>query len=327
MSIQQAIECIKKNESFLITTHTSPEGDALGSALSFYRLIDKLGKKAVIVNEDALPYGYDFLPDVQKIRRYQKGLTSLRFDVMVALDCSDLKRTGEVRFLHKANKAVLNIDHHVSNARFGSVNWVRPDASSCSEMIFEIYKKMNVGVDQKSALLLYVGIMTDTGSFRYSNTSPKTHRIVAELISRGLDVPALYHQIYENIPYADMELLTRILPTMQSQCKGRVVWFEIKKRLLKKQKNISFDLTEHILTFARSIKGVEVALLFRENLTEKESQVRVNFRSQGRIDVNKIAGAFGGGGHCTASGATVKGSLNGVKRNVLRKIAEAFGQS
>ena len=322
MSIEKIITSIKSNNNFVITAHTNPEGDALGSELAFQRLLNKLGKRSIIVNDDRLPYGYDFMPGAGRIKRFNPGLVRLKFDCLGVLDCSDLSRSGKVSRLASAARAVINIDHHVSNSRFADVNWVDPDASSCSELVYRLYKKMRVPFDKASALALYVGILTDTGSFRYANTTSLTHGIVSELLRYNINAHAIYKKIYADIPYPDIRLLAKVLPQIKRDASGRVAWFELKKSILRRGE-ISFDLSEHLLSFARSIKDIEVAVLFKENL-KAENEIRVNFRSQGKINVNKIAAFFGGGGHRAASGATISGSLLTVSRKVLRKIAESF---
>jgi phosphoesterase RecJ-like protein len=324
MSIQKAVEFIKSHKSFLIASHTNMEGDALGSQLGFYLLVKKLGKQAVMVQDEDVAYGYEFMPALDKIRRFKNNLKDLKFDCFVTVDCSDLKRTGEVYMLNTGHKPILNIDHHISNANFGYVNWVDPKASSASEMVYQLYKKMKVPLDRDVALALYAGILTDTGSFRFSNTSSSTHAAVGDLLTYGIDVAGVYKNIYGNIPYSDLHLLTRILPTMKTALDNKIVWFEVGKQLLKKQNGIFFDLSETLLTFARTLKGLEVAVLFRENLAPGY-EVRVNFRSQGNIDVNKIANLFGGGGHKNASGCTIKGlKLDRVRKVVLSKIKAEF---
>ncbi|MGA2774607.1 MAG: bifunctional oligoribonuclease/PAP phosphatase NrnA [Candidatus Omnitrophota bacterium] len=322
MSLKKAVETIRKNKSFLITAHTNPEGDALGSELAFYLLLRKLGKEAVIVNEDSALYGYEFLPGIDNIRRYKSESQKFNFDCFVTLDSSDLKRTGEVYRLNCNNKPVFNIDHHISNTKFGNVNWVEPGASSCSEMIYRLYKAMKVGIDKDAALALYTGILTDTGSFRYSNTSSFTHHAVAELLKYGIDVPEVYKCAYENIPFEDMKLLIKILPEIKRCVKGKLIWFQVPHNLLKRNK-VSFDLAEHLLTFGREIKGVDVVALFKENLGVKD-EIRVNLRSQSRVDVNEIASYFGGGGHKAAAGITIRGKIDEIRRKVLAKIKEAL---
>ena len=333
MSLKEVVACVKKYRSFLITAHTNPEGDALGSELAFCSLLKKLGKRAIIINEDELPYGYDFLPGTKNIKKFSRlwrdpavagkgNFRETKFDCFVALDCSDLGRTGEVYRLNIAKKPILNIDHHISNQRFGDINWVEPYASSCSEMIYRLYKRFHVCFGRNDAMFLYVGMLTDTGSFHYTNTTSFTHKAVSELLKHNLDIVNIYKNTNENIPFSDMKLLSRILLLMRREAKGKVIWFQIESSMLRK-KRLSFDLTEHILGFARAIKDVEVVALFKENLGVKD-EVRVNLRSQGKVDVNKIASFFGGGGHRTASGATVHGKIGEVRRKVLAKIKESL---
>jgi phosphoesterase RecJ-like protein len=298
------------------------EGDALGSQIAFYCLLKAMHKQAAMVNDDDLPYGYNFLAYAGQIKKFNRDARKIKFDCLVLLDCSDLSRCGEVRTLNRQNKPVLNIDHHISNSNFGDVNWVQPHASSTSEMVYKLYKKLGVTLEKKAALALYVGIMTDTGSFHYSNTTSATHKIVSDLLKYKFDIPQIYKNIYENIPYRDMQLFCRILATMQRDASGRLVWFQIKGKNIKDKKP-SFDLSEHVLGFGRAIKGVEVAVLFKESQGAK-GEIRVNLRSQGKVDVNKIAQFFGGGGHKTASGATLRGDINAVSRRVLRKIRQSL---
>lgn len=320
MSLKKVAACIKKNKSFLITSHTNLEGDALGSELAVYNLLKKLGKASTIINEDSLPYGYDFLPYMDKVIKYKDNLKEIKFDCFVVLDCSDLSRTGEAYRLNVKGKTVLNIDHHISNQNFGDVNWVEPAASSCSEMVYKIYKAMRIPLDKDAAIALYTGILTDTGSFRYSNTTSFTHQAVSELLKLNLNTPQIYKSIHENIPFEDMQLLGKILPGMKREAQGRIIWFQIKQGMLRNKK-LSFDLSEHILSFGRAIKGAEAVVLFKENLGVK-NEIRINLRSQGQVDVNRIAQFFGGGGHRSASGATVHGKLEDVRRRVLAKIKE-----
>jgi phosphoesterase RecJ-like protein len=322
MSLKSAAAFVRKQNNFLIAVHTNPEGDALGAQIAFYLLLKKLGKSAIMVNEDDVPYGYTFLPEAQNIRKFGRSSMRLKFDCMAVLDCSDLDRTGEIAKLNTAHRPVLNIDHHISNNNFGDVRWVEPYASSTCEMIFKLYKKLKVPIDKDAALLLYVGISTDTGSFRYSNTTSHTHKVTAELLRHKLNVPFVYRNIYENIPYQDMLLLARILPGMKREAGGKIVWFQIHQGMLKNKK-LCFDLSEHVLSYGRSIKDAEVVVLFKENLGVK-NEIRVNFRSQGKVDVNRIANYFGGGGHRTASGATVHGTLENIRKKVLNKIKQAL---
>jgi len=295
------------------------EGDALGSALAFYNLVKSMGKSASVFVDDNIPYGYEFLPGVQGVHKPDKRLMRTKFDTFVILDCSDLRRSGNAANFTQGAYAI-NIDHHISNTKFADVNWVMPQAASTTEMIYRLYKYLKVKIDRKTALLLYAGLLTDTGSFHYSNTSWYTYRVASELVKKGIDVAQVYRNIYEDVPYQDMQLLSRILPRMQTAYDGKVVWFELGRKILTRRK-VCFDLSEHIMNFGRSIKGVQVILLFKENLKGR-GEVRVNLRSRGKIDVNKIASFFGGGGHKTASGITMRGKLSDVRGRVLNKLKD-----
>jgi len=322
MSLNEICRSIKKHDNFLITAHISPEGDALGSQLGFYNLIKKLGKQAVMISDDQLPYGYDFLPGIKHIRRLGKEFKDIKFDCLVVLDCADLKRTGRVYQLNQDNYPVLNIDHHISNQIFGDVNWVNVQASSCSEMIYRLYKRLGLPLDEDTALVLYTGIMTDTGSFRYSNTASSTFSAAAELLKFGVNVPRVYRYAYESIPAPQAKLLLKFLSKIKFFGQGKIATFRINSKLIR-TKMPGIDLADHVLSFGRAIKGVEVVVLFKDDL-ELKSQVRVNLRSQGRVDVNKIAAFFGGGGHKSAAGCTVKGGFLDVRRKVIARICQGL---
>jgi len=323
MSLKKIVAQIKNHDNFLVSSHVNMEGDALGSELAFSRLIKLLGKNAVIVNEDKLPYGYGFLPGVNTIKKYKDNLKGVKFDCFVVLDCSDIKRTGEVYRMNNEGKPVLNIDHHISNTKFGTFNWIDPYVSSACEMVYQLYKKMRVKLDKEAALCLYAGIVTDTGSFRYSNTTSTTHEAAAELLNFGIDVVGVYKNIYGNLPFNELQLVAHVLGEMKRRNNGRVIWFEAPASLLKKYKARYIDLTDHVMNFGRAIEGAEVVVLFKENLGVK-NEVRVNFRSQGSIDVNAIAQSLGGGGHRTASGCTIHGKLSDVRRQVMKQIDKAL---
>ena len=322
MSLKKICLALAKYNNFLITSHVSPEGDAIGSQLGFYSLIQKLGKKGVIVSDDKIPYGYDFLPGNKSILRFDKKAKAINFDCLVVLDCADLNRTGQVYKLNTRNLPVLNIDHHISNRYFGTVNWVDPCASSCSEMIYKLAKKLRLTLDADAALSLYTGLMTDTGSFRYSNTTSFTHQAVAQLLKSGIDVAQVYRYTYENIPPQDVKLLLKLLGKIEFFAKNQIAAFQINKKLLENKKPI-IDLADFALSFGRAIQGVEVVVLFKENVN-LPGEVRINLRSQGRVDVNKIATSFGGGGHKTAAGCTLHGGFIQIKKKIITKIIQAL---
>ena len=300
---------LKKHKNFLISAHIGPEGDSLGAQLAFARVIRGMGKNCDIVNSDHYSKEYAFLPGINKI------ITRARikkYDAAVILDCTDITRIGNVVNLLDKNIPVLNIDHHVSNTYFGDINLVNASASSVCEVLYSLFKELNIRLDKIISLCLYAGIVTDTGLFRYTNTSAYTHLVVSHLLKWKIDASQVFRNIYQNLNLSELKLVNRVLFNIKEDATGKIAWVGVRKDMLKKYRP-QIDLTDNILNFIRYIKGIEVCVLFRDRVG-KEKNIRVNLRSRGRVDVNKIAQQFGGGGHRTASGATM--------RNISLKQAE-----
>jgi len=322
--MQAVIQAIKRHKRFLITAHVNLEGDSLGSELAAKELIEGLGKEAVIVDSDAVPDHYKFLPKADQVTdTVPKGFT---FDAVLVVDCPNLKRTGSVAAIIKAAKVpVINIDHHVSNEKFGDVNWVEPDASSAGEMIFRLYKAMGRKMTKEVALSLYVAILTDTGSFNYDNTTAVTHEITGELLAYGLAPALVSERVYEQRSIKDVRLLSLVLGTLAVNKDGDIASLELTRDMVEKT---GADITkaEGFINYARSLDKVKVAVLFKEEM-ENKGEIKVSFRSKGSADVNAIAAVFGGGGHVKASGCVVKGTLAEMKKKVLAKIEEKLRYS
>ncbi|OGX51991.1 MAG: hypothetical protein A3G37_01640 [Omnitrophica WOR_2 bacterium RIFCSPLOWO2_12_FULL_46_30] len=326
MSLKKTEELIKKHEVFLITTHVNPEADGIGAELAFFHLLRKLGKSGFVINESKVPVECEFLPGTEYIQPLSGKTKRKKFDCGVFLDCSEGRRSPRVAELTKG-RPLLNIDHHRSNTRFASVNWVDPKASSACEMVYRLYQALKVPVDKEAAIMLYAGITVDTGSFHYSNTTALTHRIAASLIEKGISVSGVYNKLFENSSFNDIKCLGGILLSVERDAAGRIAWAQI-PRERQKQKLIKADMAESVLGLLRSIKGVELSMVFKEALSKK-NQVRINFRSQTAFDCNRLASCFGGGGHKNASGATVAGGLAEVKEKVIqyaKKLMHSFSQ-
>lgn len=312
MSVRTVKQAIKKFSKFLITSHINPEGDAIGSQIAMASLLRKLGKESVMLDESPVPQVIKFLPGAENI--FKEMPHDFNYQAVIILDCPDLARIGRVNEYIKEDNAIINIDHHISNINFGKFNWVDPDISSAGEMVYDLFRAFKLKIGMEEAVSLYTAIMTDTGSFRYSNTSSKTHRIIAELIDIGIKPYEMHTKIYETSSVQDTNLLGEALQTMKLTEDGKVAWLWVTKEMLKKTK-ASLEGTEGIINFARSIGGVEIAILFRETGTDE--RVKVSFRSKGKVDVNKLAGVFNGGGHPTASGCSVFGKFEDVEKKVL----------
>jgi phosphoesterase RecJ-like protein len=321
MSIRTVKQAIKKFNKFLVTSHINPEGDAIGSQIAIASLLKKLGKAVVILNDSPVPHLLQFMAGTENVSKEMPH--DFNYQAVIILDSPDLARIGRVNDYLKKDSVIINIDHHISNINFGRFNWVEPDLSSAGEMVYELFKAFKVKIGLDEAIALYTAIMTDTGSFRYSNTSSKTHRIVAGLIDAGVKPYEMHTKIYETSSVQDTNLLGEALQTMKLTEDGKIAWLWVTKEMLKKTK-ASLEGTEGIINFARSIDGVEIAILFRE--TGTEDRVKVSFRSKGKVDVNKLAASFGGGGHPTASGCTVLGKLEEVEKKVLAQSKQIMKQ-
>ena len=316
MGKSEIIETIKKYNKYIIVSHVDPEGDSLGSSFAFKALLNKLGKEAVVVNEGRPPFQYDFLGISDDI------VTDLKKDIdceaVVVLDCPVIKRIGKAKAFLNKQKTLINIDHHISNSNFGDINWIEPYTSSCGEMVYKLYKALNIPIDRKSALFLYVAILTDTGSFAYENTISSTHVIAAELIDKGLRPNLIYQTLYENKSLSEVMLLKEALSTMKLTDDGKIAYMHVSEEMLNKL-NLGPEVTEGLVNYARSINGAKVAIIFLEDPMRK-NQIDISFRSKGEVDVDKLASLFGGGGHKNASGCVVKGSLKTVMDKVLETV-------
>lgn len=308
---------IKKFNNFLIVSHINPEGDSLGSQLAMASLLKCLGKNCVIYNHDKAPDHYQFLPGI-KLVRYKTPPKKENFDAAIILDCPNLSRTGRVKSLIKKVPYIINIDHHVSNENFGNSNWVEKNISSAGEMVFKLFKEMDCKITKEVALCLYISILTDTGSFNYSNTSSATHEIISELLGCGVEPYDVSKSVYGNKSVGDLKLLGKVLSELVVLANGKIAYMVVRKSLFRLTKTQPVSC-ENFVNFARSIHGVEVAAFFREDIKGK-NMFHVSFRSTTKIDVNKIASSFGGGGHKSASGCTIRGNFSEVKKKVLGRI-------
>lgn len=317
MSLKQVIDVINRYDKFLITSHKDPEGDCLGSGLALASLLRRKKKEVCFLNESPIPETYKFLPRINRIIR---GGKKINFDAAIILDSPNMERIGRAVNFISGYDITVNIDHHISNERFADVNWVDPTASSVGEMVFSLFKKLGCEVASEEALCLYVAILTDTGSFRYSNTNPRTHNIVAQLLKHDLNPEEIYQRIYANSSFAEAKLLGLSLATLRRNKNGKVIWFRLTQDALAKIKR-NLEQVDNFINVARSIKGVKVIALFKEI---KKNEIRVSLRSNGEVDVNRIANFFGGGGHKTASGCTIYTTIDKAERLVLKRIRQAI---
>jgi len=316
MGIKNVIKCIrdKKHKKFLISAHQNLEGDAIGSMLAMAELLKQAGKKVVLLAPENMPDTYKFLPGSEKVK-LRSSAKDIDYDVACLLDCTDIERIGSVKEGISPTRPILNIDHHVSNSYFGTINWVEPDMSCSGEQTYHLFKKMGLTINKRAALYMYIAILTDTGSFRYSNTTSDTHSMIAELMLHGIDATDIYRKIYEGASLSSLTLLASALSTLDTAKNGEIAWVHVSKTMLSNHR-ASIEETQDLVNFPRMIKGVKIALAFRE---VRRGLVKVSFRSNDGVNVNKLAKQFNGGGHPAASGCVIKGTIPEIENIVISK--------
>lgn len=307
------VDLLGKEDGFLITSHINPDGDSIASQLALKGILTLLGKRSVIVNSHPVPRVYRFLPGAGEILTRRRH--SLRpYSVLFALDCGHPSRASG--FLDGTRPlTVVNIDHHVSNSGYGDLNWVDSRASSTCEIIYEIARSSGVEIEGDIATNLYAGILTDTGSFRYSSTTPRSLSIASRLLRCGIDPHRIAENIYENAEFSSLRLLGKALSRIGRSRDGKVSWMTFSHAELSSLSNTSE--TEEFVNYARSLNTARIAIGFKE---VSPGEIRVSLRSKGPINVAEIASRYGGGGHRNAAGCTVNGNLKDVAG---RLVAEA----
>lgn len=318
--ISALVDKIQHAKTILIVPHTNPDGDSLGSQLALAIALKKLGKEVVSASADFVPEIYRFLPNSDLINT--NVISNREFDIAITVECPSVERAGSLTPAIKKSKIIINIDHHPSNTNFGHYNYINVEAAAVGEQVYEILKRLakvnglKTLMDKDIATCLYVSIVTDTGGFAYANTSYKTHKLTAHLLEYGVKPYNIYQLVYENNSIGKFQLLSCVLKTLETAKNGKVAWLSMTREMLKRT-NTKVEDTEGFINYPRAIKGVEVAVFFKEG---DDGKIRISFRSRGNIDVNNIALFFKGGGHIRAAGCTVEGTLDEVKERVLSYI-------
>ncbi|MCK9419475.1 MAG: bifunctional oligoribonuclease/PAP phosphatase NrnA [Nitrospirae bacterium] len=307
---------LKECTTILISTHKSPDGDALGSQLGLMLALEKMGKTVIAQNLDPVPEIYRFLPWNERIK-IGKPVQG-RYDAFIVVD-ADPPRTGLFDKTYPAD-ILINIDHHITNPLAWPLTWLDTAASAAGEMIFRLVQELGVRIDRDIALCLYTAIFTDTGSFRYSNTTPESMKISAALLEAGADPWLVTENVYESSSYPRLKLLGTVITNMQRSEDGRTAWVVVTEELYRRTGTTAED-TDNFVNFVRSTRGVEVAILFRQT---GSAQYKISMRSKGRVDLSGLAQSFGGGGHKNAAGGVLDGSLEEVKKRVLGDVEKTI---
>jgi phosphoesterase RecJ-like protein len=317
------IERLRSDDKFLLTTHENPDGDALGSLVGMNTILQALGKDTVMFmreSEFPLPYEYRYLLADDQAIHFEPGDLAER--TVVFLDCGSFERM-DVEFLRDDGLSLINIDHHQDNTRFGKLNLVVGEASSTAEIVYSILKELEVPLTPFLADALYVGLVTDTGRFMYQNTGPEAHEMAADLIANGVDVHDVYVRLFEDQPFAKVQLLARALSTLQRFDGGLLTIANLTTADFE-ETGSEETFTEGIVDFARAVSGTAVGALHRGLTGDgREHLAKVSLRSSdNRVDVSVIARALGGGGHKQAAGATTDKTLDEAIEVIREGIRE-----
>ena len=309
--VSRIIDIINSCHVFLITSHVRLDGDALGSELGLYHMLRRMKKEAVVYNQDETPQNYRFLPGNEIIVQQLPPLE--KFDAAFVLDCSELERVGEEANKIGRIKRIIAIDHHISRGGFCDIIFIDHQASSTGELLYRLAEQMALDLTEEMATNLYAAIMTDTGGFRYGSTSHTTLTAAGNLLEKGADPQWIAENIYESKPLAKIKLLMKVLETMTFDCDGKIGSMVVLRKTIESAGALQ-EHTEGFVDIPRSIEGVEVSILYNEL---SSNYFKISFRSKGKINVERIARAFGGGGHTNASGCEIEGDIETVKRRVL----------
>ena len=301
-SFRALLTLFEQYQTFAISTHVNPDGDAIGSELALYLFLKNLGKTVKIYNTDSVPKKYQFLPNWDIIENAEASV-EYSPEILVILDASSRERIGT--FLCNClipTHVVVNIDHHITAEAFGDYNIIVTTASSTAEIIYKFIKSTHIPIDAASALCLYTGLMFDTGCFRYSNATPETHRIAADLIGIGDFAPdEVYRKVYEHVSLEKIHLLGQTLRTLELTSDGKIAWILVTQSMLNETKT-TLDDVEGFVNQIQAIESVEVAICICEL---PDGNTKVSLRSEGRVDVAALAAEFKGGGHERASGCRI----------------------
>ncbi len=314
--LEKIVESISRSPRILIGSHINPDGDNLGSSLGLYKALSLLKKDVSILEVDTIPEDYLFLPAIDDIQAIEEEEGDYIF---IALDSADIDRLGRNKDLALKSKTLINIDHHGSNPAYGDLNYIDSKASATGELVYLLIKELDkeLVLNKEVASCLYTAISTDTGSFMYSNTTSRTHRIAAELLKSGIDTNSINVSLYQNKPYSKVKLFNRVMSDLRSYKDGRVLLGRVLDSDLEKTGTTKED-TEGLVEEIRNIKSVELAILLKEG----EDRTRVSLRSKNYVDCASIAASFNGGGHVRAAGCSIYENIDDAEKLLIKEIEE-----
>ncbi|MDT7777528.1 MAG: bifunctional oligoribonuclease and phosphatase NrnA [Acidobacteriota bacterium] len=311
--LSQVVELIESKRRFAITSHIRPDGDSLGSSLGLYWLLRAFDKEVEVIMRDAVPHAYQKLPGTEMVRVTPR--VDRTYDAVFVIECSDITRPG---LFDLEKQFVVNIDHHSTTALFGDINWIDSTASAVGEMIYNLCKALGVRVTREIAECVYTALITDTGSFHYSNTSERTFKVASELVRAGVKPAKVSQAVFSNYPWSKIELLSEVLSTVKRDQSGRVAWL-VQTLAMQERASATDEDGDGFVNYPMSCGEVEACAFFKET---GPNVYRVSLRSKCDVNVARIAERFGGGGHRNAAGCTFQGAWDEAVREVVGPLID-----
>jgi phosphoesterase RecJ-like protein len=317
--MDQILRHIKDGQHLLIASHAEPDGDDVVCLIALGLALREFGKKATLYNPSPIPAVYRFLPGVEQIERQIEAADT--YDTAIMLDCGDLVRVGETAATISKIPTIINIDHHVSNTGFGHIQLVDTTACATAEIVYRLIKALEIPFDKAMATSLYTGILTDTGSFRFSNTNKAAFRISKEMTAAGVDPHGVAQHVFGTYSLGRIKLLNMALNSIEISDNGKLSMMTVTRSMLNTTGTNTEDL-DGMINYARRIEDVKVAALIHEiknggGKFTNMNHYHVSLRSDSSVDVAKIAGNFGGGGHASAAGFQIESTLVALKTKII----------
>jgi len=317
--MNRIIRHLKNSNHLLLATHNNPDGDAIGSLIAMGLSLEVLNKRITLYNESPLPAVYRFLPSVDRVVGRLK--TENCYDTAIILDCGELERIGQEISRVRQIPTIINIDHHITNTSFGDYQLIETTASSTAEILYRLIKKMAIPLNRDIATLIYTGILTDTGSFRFSNTNQAAFTICEEMIRLGVNPYDIAKHVYGTYSLGRIKLLNLALDSIEISKNGKPSMMTLTRKMFAETGTQAEDV-DGMINYARRIEDVKVAVLIQQAPNGKEKSANpnlfhVSLRSDGTVDVAEIASAFAGGGHPSAAGFSIEAALSDLKLNML----------
>lgn len=317
--MEQILQHIKTGERILVVSHAEPDGDCLGSLVALGLALSKLDKTITLFNSSPIPAVYRFLPGVGRIVRHIKEATE--YDLAIVLDCGDIVRIGSGSSIVDQIPVVINIDHHVSNTGFGDIQLIDTDACATAEIVYRLINALGIPFDKAIATGIYLGILTDTGSFRFSNTNPAAFAISKTMIDIGVEPHTVAQRVFGTYSLGRIKLLNMALNSIEISKNGKLSLMTVSRSMLNSSGTSTEDI-DGLINYARRIEDVKVAALIHEikngaGKFTNMNRYHVSLRSDSSVDVAKIASKFGGGGHTSAAGFQIESTLVALKEKII----------